>query len=100
MDSAEQGGRLEEALTYGLKLLALDPMQEHVHRALMRLYAAQGRHDAALSQYERCRHELLQQLGVRPDSETEELARTIRASRRVGPAGTASRAEAEPSRPN
>jgi TolB-like protein len=52
----------------------------------MRLYAAQGRHDAALSQYERCRRELLQELGVQPDSETEELVRAIRSSRRVIPA--------------
>ena len=49
-------------MTFGLKLLSLDPLQEHVHRALMRLYAAQGRHDAALAQYERCRHELSTQL--------------------------------------
>jgi adenylate cyclase len=82
MKSAEQGGRLEEAINHGLKLLSLDPFQEHVHRALMRLYAAQGRPDAAIAQYERCQRELSNQLGVRPDTETESLARTIRASRR------------------
>jgi DNA-binding SARP family transcriptional activator len=86
MERAEQGGRLEEALAHGLKLLSLDPLQEHVHRALMRLYAAQGRHDAALGQYERCRVELSSQLGVSPDAETDALARSIRASRREGPA--------------
>ena len=48
MERAEHGGRPEEALTWGLKLLSLDPLQEQIHRALMRLYAAQGRHDAAL----------------------------------------------------
>lgn len=86
LSGAERRGRLEEGLTYGLKLLSLDPIQEHVHRALMRLYVAQGRHDAALSQYERCRRELRQELGVQPDSETEELVRAIRASRHVIPA--------------
>ena len=86
MEGAEHSGMVEEALTYGLKLLSLDPLQEHVHRALMRLYAAQGRHDAALSQYERCRHELSTQLGVPPAAETEDLARSIRASRRGSPA--------------
>ena len=86
MEGAEHSGMVEEALTYGLKLLSLDPLQEHVHRALMRLYAAQGRHDAALSQYERCRHELSTQLGVPPAAETEDLARSIRASRRASPA--------------
>jgi TolB-like protein len=52
----------------------------------MRLYAAQGRGDAALAQYERCRRELSTQLGVRPEAETEDLARSIRATRREGPA--------------
>ena len=86
MERAEQGGRLEEALTHGLKLISFDPLQEHVHRALMRLYAAQGRHDAALAQYERCRRELLTQLEVQPEAETDDLARSIRATRREGPA--------------
>ena len=85
MECAVHDGRLEEALTHGLKLLSLDPLQERVHRGLMRLYAAQGRHDAALAQYERCRRELSNQLGVRPDPETEGLARSIRTSRREGP---------------
>lgn len=92
MDNAEGAGRFEEALTYGSKLLALDPLQEQVHRAMMRLYVAQGRHDAALSQYERCRRELSQQLGVQPALETEELVRIIRARRQAGAAGAAVRA--------
>jgi TolB-like protein len=82
MQSAEQRGRLEEAITHGLKLLSIDPLQEHVYRALMRLYAAQGRPDAALAQFEHCERELSSQLNVRPDAETEALARSIHASRR------------------
>jgi TolB-like protein len=93
MECAEQGGRLEEALAHGLKLLSLDPLQEHVHRGLMRLYVAQGRSDAALAQYERCRRELSEQLGVAPQPETEALARSIRTSRRDG----AAKREAPPS---
>jgi TolB-like protein len=93
MERADQGGRLEEALAHGLKLLTLDPLQEHVHRALMGIYAAQGRHDAALAQYERCRSELSSQLGVRPEAETEALAKSIRESRREG----AAKAQAQPS---
>src|SRR5262249_9071549 len=86
MELAEHHGGLEEALTSGLKLLSLDPLQEHVHRALMRIHAAQGRHDTALAQYERCRHELAAQLGVSPAPETEALARSIRSSRHGGTA--------------
>ena len=85
MEQAEHNGQLEETLNHGLTLISLDPLQEHVHRALMRIYAAQGRPDAALAQYERCRRELANQLNVQPESETEDLARSIRAGRRKGP---------------
>src|SRR5262249_16209050 len=86
MERGERNGSLEEALTHGRKLLSLDPLHDPVHRALMRLYSAQGRHDAALAQYERCRRDLSNQLGVSPEAETEDLARSIRATRREGPA--------------
>src|SRR5262245_57266801 len=82
MKSAEQRGKLEESINHGLKLLSLDPLEEPVHRALMRLYAAQGRPDAALALYERCERELAKELGVRPDAETEALARSIKTQRR------------------
>lgn len=85
-ERAEHKGKYEEALTYCLKLVFLDPLQEHVHRTLMRLYSAQGRHDAALAQYERCRRELSNQLGVSPEPETDDLARSIRTNRREGQA--------------
>lgn len=79
---AEEEGRIEEALGHGLELLSIDPLQEHVHRALMRLYSAQGRYDAALSQYERCKQVLLGQLGVKPEPATDDLARVVRSQRR------------------
>jgi TolB-like protein len=85
MERAEHGGRLEEALSHGLALLSFDPLQESVHRTLMRVYAAQGRHDAALAQYERCHRALADGLGVQPEPETAELARSIRTDRRGGP---------------
>ncbi|HEX6120446.1 MAG TPA: BTAD domain-containing putative transcriptional regulator [Dongiaceae bacterium] len=84
MDEAERSGRLDEALAHGVRLLSLDPLREQVHRAVMRLYVSQGRHDAALAQYERCRELLARQLAVQPESETDELARLIRAERRAG----------------
>jgi TolB-like protein/DNA-binding SARP family transcriptional activator len=92
MQQAEEGGRANEALAHGQKLLSIDPLQEHVHRTLMRLYAAHGRHDAALAQYERCKRELAGQLGVRPEAATEELARELRSSRR----SNAPRKDSEP----
>lgn len=92
MKAAEQQGRLEKAVNHGLGLLTLDPLQEQVHRALMRLYAAQGRPDAALAQYDRLEHELSSQLDVKPDAETEALFRSIRSSRRE----SAPRAQGKP----
>ena len=84
MEHEENAGDLETALGHGLRLVAADPLQEHVHRNLMRLHMAQGRPDAALAQFERCRRELEGQLGIQPAPETLELARTIRANRRGG----------------
>ena len=100
MDGAERSGDIEEALNHGLKLISLDPLQEQVHRVLMRLYAAQGRHDAALAQYERCKRELLSQLGVQPEPETEQLARSIRTGRRTGLANVQVEAPPAPALPD
>jgi DNA-binding SARP family transcriptional activator len=45
-------GANETALQTALRLLTLDPLQEPVHRALMRLYVELGRRSAALRQYQ------------------------------------------------
>ena len=58
MDQAEAGGDFEAAINYGLKLVSLNPLGEQAHRSLMRLYTAQGRPEAALTQYERCKASL------------------------------------------
>jgi DNA-binding SARP family transcriptional activator len=42
MDLEEKAGRLEEALVLGLKVLTFDPLQEHVHRAVMRISQLKG----------------------------------------------------------
>ena len=44
----------ERAIQTAVRLLGLDPLQETVHRTLMRLYARQGRRGAALKQYQVC----------------------------------------------
>jgi DNA-binding SARP family transcriptional activator/tetratricopeptide (TPR) repeat protein len=65
------------ALHTALRLLALDPLQEVVHRTVMRLMAAQGRRDAALRQYQTCVDLLQRELGVEPEAETKQLYREI-----------------------
>jgi tetratricopeptide (TPR) repeat protein len=47
-------GESAPAVQSARRLLALDPLQEAVHRTLMRLYAQVGRRDAALRQYQDC----------------------------------------------
>jgi TolB-like protein len=82
MAQAEAVNNVEQAIAFGQRLLGLDPLQEHVHRDVMRLFAAQGRHDAALAQFEKCRQLLESRLGVQPQPETLALQQTLRAERR------------------
>jgi DNA-binding SARP family transcriptional activator len=72
-----QTNDLVAALQTALRLLALDPLQEVVHRTVMRLQAAQGRRDAALRQYQTCVDVLQRELGVEPEPETKQLYREI-----------------------
>ena len=76
-------GALDAAVDTALRLLALDPLQEPVHRTLMRLYADLGRRGAALRQYQVCVAALQRELGVEPDVETKLLYQDI--FRRVRP---------------
>lgn len=71
----------EAAVRLGLRILALDPLRESVHRALMRLYASLGRHGAALKQYRVCRAHLQRELGVASEPATDALYRRILAQR-------------------
>src|SRR5215471_13867978 len=72
------------ALQTALRLLALDPLQEVVHRAVMRLQAAHGRRDAALRQYQTCVDLLRRELGVEPEAETKRLYAEILQKRAQG----------------
>lgn len=74
---------VESAIRWALRILAIDPVHEPANRALMELYCAQGRHAAALRQYEQLRDTLSRELGTRPEPETDALARRIREDRRA-----------------
>jgi DNA-binding SARP family transcriptional activator/TolB-like protein len=71
-----------------LRVLALDPLQENAHRALMQIYALQGRHAAALKQYHVLADLLRQELSSDPEPETRQLFQAISRSRQraVAPA--------------
>src|SRR2546426_8874633 len=81
----QQAGAVEPAVQTGLRLLALDPLQEPVHRAVMRLYARLGRREAALRQYQLCVDALKRELGAQPEAETTQLSQEILRSRPTRP---------------
>ena len=83
-DDAIEARRIDKAIDHLTSALNLDPLREHLHRRLMRLFAAQGRADAAIAQYERCRGVLVKELGVGPDKETKDLFGQIQAQRGSG----------------
>lgn len=80
-------GNTEAAIQTGRMLLGLDPLQEPVHRVLMRLYAKVGRRGAALRQYQQCVAVLQRELGIEPEAGTRQLyqelvrQRPVRAAR-------------------
>jgi TolB-like protein/Tfp pilus assembly protein PilF len=78
------------------RLLALDPLNEDVHRTLMRAYAAQGRHGVALKQFETCRDILRHELGVEPELATVELFHDIRRRRTSAPEAEGEATEGAP----
>src|SRR5688572_10379949 len=99
-------GSVERAIQTAVRVLAIDPCQEAVHRALMRLYGRQARHGAALRQYQICVAALQRELGTEPEAETKLLYRDILQRRAVEPAPSArkragaSRAPVAPTMPS
>jgi predicted ATPase len=67
----------EAALQTALRLLALDPLQEPAHRAVMSLYVELGRRASALRQYQTCVGVLQRDLGVDPETATKQLYQEI-----------------------
>jgi DNA-binding SARP family transcriptional activator/tetratricopeptide (TPR) repeat protein len=70
-------GSTEEAIQTAMRLVALDGLQESVHRALMQLYIETGRRGAALRQYQTCLASLQRELRAEPDKETKALYEEI-----------------------
>ena len=54
-----------------------DPLHEAAHRELMRLFAAAGRQQQALAQYQQLRDALRRELAADPDPETRRLHREL-----------------------
>jgi DNA-binding SARP family transcriptional activator len=83
-------GRMDMAGNVALRLLSVNPAHEAAHRSLIRLYARQGRRDAALRQYRACVEALWREVRAKPEPETESAYREVLAG------ATASGAAARP----
>ncbi len=81
-------GLMEPACRLAIRLLALDPLREAVHRTLMQIYAKQGRYAAALKQYRVCRAVLQRELGVGVEPQTHRLYQDLLGNRRQAGAET------------
>lgn len=67
----------QTAIEWAQRLLALDPLQEHVHQQLMRLYYQTGQRHRAIQQYTACRNVLDAELQADPELQTQDLYRQI-----------------------
>jgi DNA-binding SARP family transcriptional activator/pimeloyl-ACP methyl ester carboxylesterase len=92
-------GALAAALRTARQLLAIDRLQEPVHRTLMRLHAQLGQRAAALRQYQQCVTVLQRELGVEPELETKQLYQEILRQRTTAVGPPAGRAASAPARP-
>ncbi len=81
-----KAGWWENAVETAGRLLSLDPSQEVVHRALMRLQLEQGRPDAALRRYQECSDILRREFKREPSAETERVREEIIAALDRSPA--------------
>jgi DNA-binding SARP family transcriptional activator len=77
----EQQGRFAEAIVVAERLLAIEPLQEHGHRRLMRLHYLRGDRAAALRVFDRCEQLLKDELSARPSAETLDLLARIEEAR-------------------
>ncbi|MCL6449477.1 MAG: hypothetical protein K6U04_15285, partial [Armatimonadetes bacterium] len=67
----------EAAISYASRWLAVDPMDEAAHQALMRLYAALGQPVRVAEQFEQCRQVLKKELGISPGDDTVRLLQEL-----------------------
>jgi len=84
-------GTTEAAVQTARRLLVLDPLQEAVHRLLMRLHAQAGRRESAMRQYEVCVGLLRRELRLEPEPETRQLYEAIQKGQLLAPATAARR---------
>ncbi|HYR27764.1 MAG TPA: response regulator [Thermoanaerobaculia bacterium] len=73
VEQLTRAGAIDEAVATAQRSLRIDPLQEPMHRTLMRLYLQGGDTTNALQQYDACAKTLKRELAVEPDAETKAL---------------------------
>ena len=68
---------VDRAVEVAQQSLRLDPLQEPMHRTLMRLYIRSGDLTNALQQYDACAKTLRRELGTEPDAETKAIQQEV-----------------------
>jgi DNA-binding SARP family transcriptional activator len=76
-DILARSDSLDGAIAVAQQSLRLDPLQEPMHRTLMRLYVRSGDLAYALQQYDACVKVLRRELNVEPDAETKALQQEV-----------------------
>jgi len=95
-----QEGAPEEALVHARARVAVDPLAESGHAAVIRILARLGRAKEGLAQYDVCREILASALGAKPSAELEQARRSLTARAAAGspriPAGSPPSADPPP----
>ena len=73
VEQLARSGSLDEAIAVAQQALRVDPLQESMHRTLMKLYQQSGDLLTALQQFDSCAKILRRELDVEPDAETRGL---------------------------
>ncbi len=76
-ETLEKQGDVETALSFLKKSLERDPLNETLHRSIIRLEYRRGNTEAAFEQFEHCREVLQKELGVEPLEETINLLKEL-----------------------
>ena len=77
VEQLARSGSLDEAIAVAQQALRVDPLQESMHRTLMKLYQQSGDLLNALQQFDSCTKVLRRELDVEPDAETRALQQEI-----------------------
>lgn len=72
-----RNGAMDEAIATAQQSLRIDPLQESMHRTLMRLYMDSGDLVNAVQQYDVCARTLKRELQIEPDAETRKLFQQV-----------------------